>query len=1344
MLAIRNAYRTRNFRVVPHVRNAVSPRFLVFGAVFCLLLSAQLPCWGQRVEVRIEQANEITRDPAIVEGQRLLGDVRLAVDGAVIRCDSAWRKAGGDFRIMGRVVVDDGPVRLLGEDLVLLPDSGLGILTGPEVRLEDRSEPGEPRQLTTRKATYDFRGRRARFEGGGVVTTRDERIESRSGWYDLDGGRMVFAGGAQLRVDTLTAESERLVYSPGKRILTLPETAVVRHPGGGVDCSRGEWNLNAGGGWFVGDSSGRARFTDGDLVVLGDSLAMGDTLGRAAGNVLMTDTVGSYRLMADSAFFNRTGEDGSGDVRLSGEAMAWLEEGDAPIQIQGPEILIAHDAAGSRSLGAFDGAVFLSEEVTGAADGMRWTESTGRVDLIGDPVLWSGMDQLTGDSIRLFLEDGVASLLQVRGHAFVASPAGRGLYHQIAGRDLDGRFGAGVLEEVEIRGNGRTLYFADEDSAAVATALRDSIPVPLPQANRAACSVIHLRLDSAGLNTITLRDAPSGAFADLAALALEPIDGAEDALSLPGFRRRFRPDSTMRSWTSAGPAPVLPHERWVAPADSLLPEAPEPISYTAKDSIVFEVREERVALNGQAVVETAGILLKADRVDYLAGERVIEAEGSLDSAGQWVGRPEFIQDGKSFTQEALRYDLDSRKGLSRQAITREGELTFHAERAKRYPDGRIFLRGGKFTTCDAERPHFHFHLTRGLLVPDEKVVSGPMFVKVRKVPLPIGLPFFWFPQKQERSRGLIFPSFGNGRELGYFIKDLGWYEPLGEHWDARLQGDLYSRGTWRLAGTGQYRYRYRFSGNLQLSRSSIVTGGTAGDPGATRRTEFFVRWSHSQDPKARPNGRFNANVNFGSSGNFRSQLNSSQEDYLSNTFSSSINYNASLPGKPVSLTATARHNQNSSTGRVDLVVPSVGINVSRFELPISEIFRPDALKKGWYDRIGVTYALKSEQRVSGTDTTLFDEGLAGLIERATAGVKHTATASTQIKAGFVSLTPNVSYNGYWNFSALDKAVSPDVPDSIITDTIPGFYADGDWRLGVSANTKFYGTFQNRGEGRLRAIRHVITPQVGFSYNPAFNRRDTVVGIDGAVLEVYDPLAPGLYSPSELNAQGALNFTLNNNLEAKVRDREGETRKVRIIDNLSLRASHNLQADSLRWSDITGSGFTTVAGRFPVNVGFSHSVYDRDSTGATIDRFLWEGGGAPLRLKRANASVNGTWKGEGSTPWNLRAGYTMRLQRNWRSDLQADTTILTQNVTFNGDLTVLEDWRISVGSGYDFTAGEFTNTQVNVIWDLHCWEFSARWVPFGFQQSLQLRLAVKAAMLRDVKLEKRFQGEGLIR
>ena len=1323
------------------MHNAVRCTFLL--SVFLIL------GWrssAQPVEVRILQADEVSRDPDVVEGQRLIGHVILAVGSAEVACDSAWRYPEGLFRLMGHVLAQDGAVNILGDELVLYPDSGVGTMTGRTVQLLDNTQPDDVRTLLTEQVTYDFRKGRARFSGGGVMTTSQERVESRGGTFDRDARRMEFQGDVQLAVDTIEVTAERLGYRPDARKLDFPTQAQVRHPSGGVDCAQGEWNLDGGQGWFVGTPETPAVFMDRSLRVEGDSLVMTDSLGYAFGRVAMRDTLGTYALNADTARFSRAEEQpdtlGSA-VILRGRATAWLMEGETPLEVKGPALDIGENQDGKR-LVANDGAVLYFDEVTAAARRLSWSEASEEVTLDGAPVMWNGEDQLTGDSIRLFLANGKPDRLEVRGHSFLVSPSASGFPHQLTGRDLDGAFSGGRLESLVMRGNGRTLYFADPDSAAIADAIRDSVPMPLPQANRAVCTEIRMSLDTSGLNAITLLKAPAGEFANLVDLGKSPIDGAPDAAHLPGFEERLRPAKEVHPSPGGHPSPVVFIDAWVPPSDSLLPDGEASIVYRSNDSIVFHVRDEQVALFGDAEVETAGIELQAARIDYYAGDREIEAAGIPDSTGTLMGRPVFTQGGKSFTQDGLRYDLESRKGLSQHALTQEGELTFHADRAKRFPDGRIFLKGGKFTTCDAPNPHFHFHLTRGLLIPDEKVVSGPMFVKVRKIPLPVGLPFFWFPQKDERSRGLIFPSFGNGQDLGFFIKDLGWYEPLGEHWDAKLQGDLYSRGTWRLAGTAQYRYRYRFNGNFQLSRSSIVSGGTAGDPGASRRTEFFVRWSHSQDPKARPNGRFNANVNFGSSGNFRSQLNSSQEDFLSNTFSSSINYNASIPGKPVSVTATARHNQNSSTGRVDLVVPSVGINVSRFELPISKLFAPDAVTRKWYDRIGMTYALKTEQRVSGLDSTLFDEGIAGLIDRATSGVKHTATASTQIKAGFVSLTPNVSYNGYWNFAALDKAVSLDVPDSVVTDTLRGFYADGDWRLGVSANTKFYGTFNNRGDGNLRAIRHVITPQVGFSYNPAFERRDTVVGIDGSVLEVYDPLAPGLYTPAELGAQGSLNFTLNNNLEAKVRDKGGELRKVRLIDNLSLRASHNLQADSLRWSDITGSGFTTLAGRFPVNIGFAHSIYARDSSGAKLDRFLWEDGGSPLRLKRANASVNASWTGQGKFPWSLRTGYTMRLQRNWRADVQQDTTILSQNLTLNGNVTLFEDWRLTVGSGYDFSAKDFTNTQVNLMWDLHCWEFSARWIPFGIQKSLQIRLAVKASMLKDVKIDKRFQGSGLIR
>ena len=264
-------------------------------------------------------------------------------------------------------------------------------------------------------------------------------------------------------------------------------------------------------------------------------------------------------------------------------------------------------------------------------------------------MLWSGADQLTGDSIRLFLRDGEADRLEVRGHAFVASPAFGGFYHQIAGRDLEGAFSASGLETVTVIGNGRTLYFADPDSAALSSALADSLPAPLPQANRAACSEILMRLDSSGLSTITLLQAPSGDFADLAALGADPIDGAQDAASLPGLALRTRPDSAQTLWMSRSgavdPAPAMDVVLWTPPVDSLKPQGADPIAYQAADSIVFEVRKERVALWGSAKVETAGIVLEAARVDYLAAEREIEAEGVRDSTGALDG-PAVVYPGR--------------------------------------------------------------------------------------------------------------------------------------------------------------------------------------------------------------------------------------------------------------------------------------------------------------------------------------------------------------------------------------------------------------------------------------------------------------------------------------------------------------------------------------------------------------------------------------------------------------------------------------------------------------------------------------------------------------------------
>lgn len=1320
--------------------------------------AAQTHGSSTHLDIQILRASEISRRSDVVDAQRLIGDVQLLVDGengALVTCDSAWRFSDDRFLLMGQVEVADDGTLLYCDRFELSASGGSGRATVllPESFVELRTlQGGSARTLMAPWVAHDFDLGVSTFGGGGTLTTSAERIVSESGLYDGLTHVFSFWGAVVARVDSIEMRTEHMRYSPDARTISWSDPARITQPSGWAESERGTLDLEAGTGWFasrlmpmgsLSDSAGPpARVLDDGLLIAGDSLVFADSTGSAFGTLgrlaHLVDSAGTYQLWADSVHWYSSG------ITLQGSARAHLTEAASDtMKLEAPFIAIV-EAPGGRIVRARDGALMRSNEIIAAASTLDWEEETGRVQLKGAPVLWSGQDQLTGDSMTVVLSENKPQSLHVRGDAMVATPVdSTGLrHHQVAGRTLDGLFEDGELSRVDLYGNGRTLYFQAPDSVAPDPLAPATSTSPIWSANRAECRHIGMDLVDGELQRVVLYDAPNGALTSFFGDSLT----APAAASLDGFVYRPSPETQKIL--------AMPVERSVANADSLASPARKldpPVVYAALDSIVLWITTEEVALHGDANVRTDGITLDASDIRFNAERREVCAEGRIDSTGAPYGRPVFSEGDKSFEQATLCYSLKTGKGLSMQSVTHEEDLHFHAERSKRFSDGRIFIKGGMLTTCDAEKPHFHFHLTKALVVPDDRIVSGPMYIKIGQIPLPVGLPFFWFPQKKEESAGVLFPSIGNGRQLGYFLKDLGWYQPLGPHWDARVQGDLYSRGSWSLRGATAYNFKYRFSGALSLSRSTIING-LKGDPGWSRSREFFVRWSHIQDPRARPNGRFSANVNAGTSGNFRNSLSTSREDFISNTFSSSIQYNAKIPGQPVNVSVSARHNQNSQTGNVSLVLPALGINVSRFELPISKLFRPNAVGKKWFDRIGVTYATQAEQRIEAPDSSLFEGGLEGLMNRAVAGVRHTASASTQWQLGFISITPSANYKGYWNFAALDRQAIVAGPDSVVlaTDTISGFYADGDWNMSINASTRLYGLFNFSGKGRVQAIRHVLSPSIGFSYNPAYERSVDVV-YDADLLDTYNPYALGVYTPGDISARGALTLGLGNNLEMKVRERPGEDgepgelKKVRLIDSFQLNTSHNFQADSLRWSDIRSNGFSTVAGRYRINFGSTHSLYSRNEAGQSIDAFLVESGSGLARLKSAHASLNATWSGkQGGAPWNASAGYSLQLARRWDSALLADTSDFTQGIRFDGAVTLAEKWKIKVNSGYDFSAMDWAPTQINLYWDLHCWEFSANWIPSGLMQSIQIRLAIKASMLRDVKLEKRFDGEGLLR
>lgn len=795
------------------------------------------------------------------------------------------------------------------------------------------------------------------------------------------------------------------------------------------------------------------------------------------------------------------------------------------------------------------------------------------------------------------------------------------------------------------------------------------------------------------------------------------------------FRAFLWISAPISAWAQA---PSEAPSEQLAAADSSRQTSGFAVSWGAADSTRVDATTSEVQLFGAAFVAMDDIRLEADRIVYSPSTNQACAYGRRDTLGQWVGRPVLTQGGQRFEQDELCFDLKSRRGLSRQAVTVQGEAVFHAEVAKRQANERIHVANAKFTTCDAENPHFHFHLKRAVMIPGEKVVSGPFYLKFRKIPTPVALPFGWFPTPPEkRSHGLLMPGYGDGGSLGFFLKDLGYYMPIGEYADTRLTGDLYTGGSWAIRSSTNYKVRYWASGNFNVSfqRQRI---GFNGLPSLTKQNQFFVRWSHNQDSRARPNSRFNTSVNFGSNNHFQSNLSSNQQDYLTNTFQSSVQWSRSFPGKPYNVALSARHGQNSQTGNVDLTLPAFTFNLQRTSL--AKLVGATSAGNRLLDEIAITGSSRFEQTMQAPDSVFVSGDWNNVSFRN--GIKHSASASSQMRLGFVSVTPSFSYDEFWAFESLDGYLEQTELGVVqVRDTLSGFQATRDWRLAANASTRLYGTFEFGKERRVQALRHVISPSVGLSYTPERNRTKEV-SLNDASWE-FNPYSLNRFNPQDILASGAINLGVSQNLEAKIRDRSsGEVKKVRLIDNVITTANYNLIADSLGLSDITTRANTDLFNRMRINLGVTHSAYARDSTGQRIDVFLWDQGEGLLRLTQANAAFGSNFSGGETTafPWDCRVDYNLDVRKNWLTAAQRDTVIMSQSARLRGSVRIADRWRVDVNGGYDLVNLELTPTQLDIYWDLHCWELSVNWVPIGIRKSIYVRLNIKASMLKDLKLE----------
>ena len=647
------------------------------------------------------------------------------------------------------------------------------------------------------------------------------------------------------------------------------------------------------------------------------------------------------------------------------------------------------------------------------------------------------------------------------------------------------------------------------------------------------------------------------------------------------------------------------------------------VDYTADDSLVFSLDGGTVELYGSAHIAYQDIVLDADYIRYEMDLNLVVANGLPDSAGVIVGDPVFTDANNSFESKRLRYNFKTQKGFIEEVITEQEGGYLHAEQTKKQNNGHIHIKNGKYTTCDAEHPHFYIAITKGISMPGDKIVSGPAYIVLADVPLPLGIPFGFFPNSKTKTSGILIPKYGEEQRRGFYLREGGYYFAMNDYMDLRVTGDIYTNGTWGLRVGSNYRVNYRFSGNLNVKYFKNITGYKDIEGLYSVSRDYAIGWSHAQDSRANPTSSFRASVNLSSSSydkNHTRNINS----VMTNTKQSSISYTKSWPNSPFNLSTSLNHSQNSNTKGVNLTLPKMSLNMSR----INPFKRKSATgPKKWYENIQLSYTSMLENRISTTDSLLFTSEVWNDMRN---GYKHSIPLSLSIKPfrktpifQSFAITPSMNYNGMLYTKQMYKYISydeieedgvitnvPYVTDSIINKFSYAHSLFPSISSGIAP--KIYGMYQFTGKGRMEAIRHVMTPSASFSFVPDMSAiqadyyRDVVDPESNDTLETYSIYEGQIYGTPTFNgSSGSLSLSLRNNLEAKMRskvDTIDELEKVKLLDNLNFSTGLNIfHTDTLTpaWRPINFNGNTRIFNN-KLNLSF-RGVMDPFGYSETLNR-----------------------------------------------------------------------------------------------------------------------------------------------
>lgn len=776
-----------------------------------------------------------------------------------------------------------------------------------------------------------------------------------------------------------------------------------------------------------------------------------------------------------------------------------------------------------------------------------------------------------------------------------------------------------------------------------------------------------------------------------------------------------------------------------------------PIYYSADDSIRFDLKNKKNYLFGNSKVDYQATTMKSEQIEIDYKNNLLFAHGIKDSSGILFGTPVFKSEDEEIKCEEIIYNLKNKKGKIKNITTKQGEIIVKGDKIKKDSNDVMYFKNIACIPCEFEDSKTLFRAARAKVIPNDKIVTGPMYLEIAGIPTPLALPFGYFPNTRKKSKsGLIVPVYGESPNLGLFLKDGGFYWAIGPKLDMQFRGDIYTFGSWALKNITEYNVKYKYNGSINLGYS-IFNVGEKELPTFQQKKDFFIRWTHMQDQKNNPTVRFAATVNAGT--NSYNQFNAgSSGQYLTSTFASNISFSKTL--QPGTITINLRHNQNTQTKIVDLTMPEVTFNVNRF-FPFRN---QNHTKQTWLDKLGINYLIEGKSSVSVRDTNLLKVTTLDSIKY---GIHHSLPISTNLNIfKNFTFTPSINLNAYNYFSSIEKNWD-NITNQVNIDAVKSLKTAFDASTSGSLTTKVYGNYFFRSK-KLKQIRHFIIPTLNFTYKPDLTvkelgfykevQKDTFGNI-----EKYSVFTNSIYGGPSSGKSGLLSLNVNNNLEAKIRQKTDTgyiDKKITLLQNLSIIGGYDFMATQFNLSTISITARTKVLKNLDILLASSFDPYSIDANGLRQNTFQYNIDRKIARLTSGNIAINAPLSNatltqnksnsvtnkaaiansinEPAIIWNLNLYYKIDyfLTAN-NSEFAAKN--FTQTLNISGDIAITKKWKLGYTSGYDFVKNSVSYTSVNIVRDLHCWEARIDWVPFGFRKRYSISLNLKTSMLRDIKI-----------